>query len=92
VSFFHAEGEDMIERGQIFGMATSAALPLDWMPIEGIAVIKCLDAQGDPRLFLTSTPTLSQWEAVGMLTAGLDDVRDDMSKIFVAPEQADEDD
>jgi hypothetical protein len=60
------------------------------MPVEGIAIVKCLDAQGDPRLILVATPTLSHWEAVGMLTGAIDEVRDEMSKIFVAPEQADD--
>lgn len=82
----------MDEPGQIFGMSTSAGLPSDWHPVEGIAIVKCLDAQGDARLVLAATPTLSRWEAVGMLTGAIDEVRDQMSKIFVSPEQADDDD
>jgi len=80
-----------VQQGQIFGMSTNAALPPDWMPVEGITVIKCLDPQGDPRLVLAATPTLTQWEAVGMLTAAIDEVRDDMAKTVVPPEQADDD-
>jgi len=71
-------------------MDTNVALPEDWMPVDGVAILKCLDAQGDPRLLLVATNTLSQWEAVGMLTAALDEVRDNMSKTFVPPDQADE--
>ena len=54
---------------RIFGMPTNVVLPQDWMPVEGIAVIKCLDREGDPRLLVVATNTLNVWEAVGMLTA-----------------------
>jgi len=72
-------------------MDTNVVLPENWMPVEGVAILKCLDAQGDPRLLLVATQTLSQWEAVGMLTAALDEIRDSMQKTFVPPDQVDED-
>jgi hypothetical protein len=59
------------------------------MAIEAIGVIKCLDREGDPRLVLAATNTLNRWEAVGMLTAALDDVRDDLAEILVSPDEMD---
>lgn len=80
----------MAERGSIFGLLTNGVLPDGWMPVEAVAVIKCLDTQGEPRLLVVATATLNQWEAVGMLTGALDNVRDDLAQVFVPPEEADD--
>ena len=53
----------------IFGLETKQQLPERWTPLEAVAVIKCLDEDGDPALYLTSTHGLNSWERLGMLAA-----------------------
>lgn len=54
--------------GMIYGLEAEP-LGNNIIPIEAIAVIKCLDEEGEPMFFIRSTRTLGDMEAVGMLTA-----------------------
>lgn len=56
----------------------SDLVPEGYTPLEITYAVKCLDPEGHVDLFIGSTETLNPWERVGMLTAALDDARDDM--------------
>lgn len=51
----------------IFGLVTSSDLPERWTPLDGIAIIKCLDEEGNLTFCIRSTETLTDMEAYGML-------------------------
>jgi hypothetical protein len=52
----------------IFGLVTSnPELPANWMPLEAVAVLKCLDEDGQVGFVIRSTATLSNWECFGLL-------------------------
>ena len=53
----------------IFGLDTTEDLPDNYVPLEAVAVIKCLNEEGTPTLVLACTEALASWEALGMLTA-----------------------
>ncbi len=73
----------------IFGVETKQPLPDGWTPLEAVAVIKCLDEDGDPTLYLAATEALSSWESLGMLTAARDAQAGDVQARFI--EEDDED-
>lgn len=76
----------------IFGLETNRQLPANWTPIEAVAVVKCLDEDGDVSLYLASTKSLSAWEEIGMLTAALDTTRTDLRQGFEPDGNEEEDD
>lgn len=62
-------------------------MAVEWMPemepigegsvaLEAVAVVKVLDEEGQPGWYLRTTRGLSNMEALGMLQAGCDTVRD----------------
>jgi hypothetical protein len=51
----------------IFGLEPSCSLPENWTPLDAVAVIKCLDEDGDLTFAIRSTETLSDWESFGLL-------------------------
>ena len=52
----------------IFGLETSEPnLPDNWTPLDAVAVIKCLDENGDLSFVIRSTASLSDWECFGLL-------------------------
>lgn len=53
----------------IFGLETRHPLPDKWTPVEALALVKCLDENGELRLYQATTTGLTSWEALGMLTA-----------------------
>lgn len=57
----------------IYGLETRP-LPEGYIPLEAVAVIKCLDAEGEPVL-LTRSTDMRIWDSVGMLTVALDQDR-----------------
>lgn len=76
----------------IFGLEPRGPLPENWTPLEAIAVVKCLAADGEIVLHLSSTPALPSWEAIGMLTVALDVRRDAQRQGFCPLDEDDEDD
>jgi hypothetical protein len=50
----------------IFGLKTRP-LPTKWTPLDAVAVIKCLNEDGELGFVIRSTKTLSSWESVGLL-------------------------
>jgi len=66
----------------IFNLTPTQDLPDRFTPVEAVAIIKCLDEDGDPALVLRTTEGLTGWEAVGMLTAALDTQRSDLREDF----------
>lgn len=51
----------------IFGLTTSEPFPENWTPLEGVAVVKCLDHEGNLAFLIRSTPDLTDWECYGLL-------------------------
>ena len=51
----------------IFDLEPSDKLPDNWTPLEAVAVVKCLDENGDLSFAIRSTSTLSDWECFGLL-------------------------
>lgn len=51
----------------IFGLETTHKLPENWTPLEAVAVVKCLDENGELGFVIRSTATLSTWECYGLL-------------------------
>ena len=51
----------------IFGLNTSSPFPENWTPLDAVAVVKCLDENGDLSFVIRSTKTLSDWECFGLL-------------------------
>lgn len=72
----------------IFGL-DARPLPAGYVPLEAEAVIGCLDDRGRVTLLTRSTPGLTVWDSVGMLTVSLDTARDEARRCF-APEGPDE--
>lgn len=73
----------------IYGLETNIELPDGWMPLEGVAVVKCLNETGDVSLLLANTNGVSAWEILGMLTAAIRSTEDDMT--FVGIDDDDDD-
>lgn len=69
----------------IFGLEPSSELPENWTPLDAVAVVKCLDEDGDLAFVIRSTETLSNWECFGLLEMAakcqandiLNDIQDD---------------
>ncbi len=53
-------------------------LPEGFMPVGFACTIKALDPEGNLVLVHQATAQVPDWEAVGMLTAHIDDLREDM--------------
>lgn len=51
----------------IFGLKTSSTFPENWTPLDAVAVVKCLDENGDLSFLIRSTKTLSDWECFSLL-------------------------
>lgn len=51
----------------IFGLEPSSSLPENWTPLDAVAVVKCLDEDGNLAFVIRSTETLSDWECFGLL-------------------------
>lgn len=51
----------------IFGLEPSHNLPENWTPIDAVAVVKCLNEDGELTFMISSTETLSDWECYGLL-------------------------
>jgi hypothetical protein len=73
----------------IFGMLTEP-IPERWTPFEAIAVLKCLDEDGEVALCLRSTESLRSWDSVGMLTVALDTSRARAAAGFVGDDDDDD--
>lgn len=69
----------------IFGLESSTSLPDNWTPLDAVAVVKCLDEDGNLSYVIRSTETLSDWECFGLLEIAaksqarsiLNDIEDD---------------
>ena len=75
---------------QIFGLEVDA-LPEQWTPLEATVVCKCLDEHGEVALIVRSTPSLSEWESLGMLTAVKDTTSARMTASFVEEDEDESD-
>lgn len=69
-------------------------LPEGYMPLETVAVIKCLDANGSPTLAIRMSKGLMPWEAIGMLVTASDQARTEIQEEFttnyIDPDEGDE--
>jgi len=52
----------------IFGLQTSDPLPERWTPFEAVAVLKCLDEEGNVVFCVRSTETLTDMECFALLS------------------------
>lgn len=50
----------------IFGLETNN-LPENWTPLDAVAIVKCLDEDGELGFAIRNTKTLSTWESFGLL-------------------------
>jgi len=51
----------------IYGLEAEP-FPEGWTPLDAVAVIKCLDQEGNTAFLIRSTSTLSDWECYGLLS------------------------
>ena len=68
---------DASDSGLVLGLEVES-LPENWTPLEAVAVVKALDADGVLRLLVRPTRGVTAWEAVGMLTVAVDGQRADI--------------
>jgi hypothetical protein len=73
----------------IFGLEVDPPLPDRWTPLEAVAVVKCLDEDGEMALQVTATPALTRWESLGMLNAAVATQLEDLNRSFI-PDEGDE--
>ena len=57
-------------------------LPEGWTPLEGIALVKCLDQEGHPLWAFRTTAGLNDEELLGALTVRTDLLRKDLLEAF----------
>lgn len=50
----------------IFNLETEP-LPENWTPLDAVAVVKCLDEEGNLSFVIRSTQSLTDWECYGLL-------------------------
>lgn len=74
----------------IYGLKTTE-LQEGYVPLEAVAIIKCLDQNGQPTLVMETTDSLSSWEALGMLTAAARTMSDHLQDGFIEDFNEDED-
>lgn len=74
----------------IFGLEPVKSLPPNYTPLEAVAIVKCLDEDGDLALSIRTTGGLTIWELVGMLTAAADTARRDCEELFEVDEPDEE--
>lgn len=65
-------------------------LPEHWTPLDAIAVIKCLDEDGETALVVRTSDGLRVWDSVGLLTVALDTERERAQDMFVSEDEDDE--
>ncbi|MEV8610245.1 hypothetical protein AB0383_20360 [Amycolatopsis sp. NPDC051373] len=66
-------------------------LPEGVVPVSFVASVKVLHANGDVGLFHLNHETMMPWEAVGILTSHIDDLRDHMRNGYVEYDSGDDD-
>lgn len=66
-------------------------LPDNWTPLDAIAVIKCLDEEGETALVLRTSDGLRVWDSVGLLTVALDTQRQTAQDMFESEDDEDQD-
>lgn len=64
-------------------------LPPGYMPLETLAVVKCLDESGELVLVTRQTEGLTPWETLGMLVAATEAAGEEMAECW-EPEDDDE--
>jgi hypothetical protein len=74
----------------IFGLEPRHPLPENWTPLEAVAVVKCLDGDGNLALDVVSTTGVTGWEALGMLTAAAATETDDLREAFRPDDEEDD--
>lgn len=74
----------------IYGLAVRSPPPAGSIPLEAVAVVKCLDGEGEPFLQLVTTENLSSWEALGMLSAACRATEDELVANFIDDEDDDD--
>lgn len=73
----------------MFGLSFDE-IPDDAIPLEAIAVIKCLDQEGNTMLYLRATEGLSSWESLGMLSIAKRTQEDSLAEGFIDEGEDDE--
>lgn len=68
------------------------SLPKNYVPLECVALVKCLDSKGEPTMVIRSTDGLMAWEAIGMLIAAEDMGRADLRRDLTTWDETEETD
>jgi hypothetical protein len=69
--------------GRVLGDGFAVApLPNGWTALEGVVLIKCLDADGSVSWAFRLTDGLNHEEMIGALTVQLDLMRNEVSELF----------
>lgn len=67
-------------------------MPEGYMPVGYVCSVKALDPDGNLVLLHNRTSQVTHWEAIGMLTSHLDDLRDGLREASYAVDEDGEDD
>jgi hypothetical protein len=54
---------------KVLGMDLADPVPEGCVPLEAIVLVKMIDEEGKPDIFMTATPGLTTWEGLGLVTA-----------------------
>jgi hypothetical protein len=69
--------------GRVLGDGIAIApLPAGWTALEGVVLVKCLDADGAVSWAFRLTDGLNHEEMIGALTVQLDLMRGEVSELF----------
>jgi hypothetical protein len=69
--------------GRVLGDGfTIAPLPAGWTALEGLVLVKCLDADGSVTWAFRLTDGLNHEEMIGALTVQLDLMREEITALF----------
>ena len=69
--------------GRVLGDSFAISpLPTGWTALEGVVLIKCLDADGTPSWAFRHTTGLNHEETIGALTVQLDLMREEVQDLF----------
>lgn len=71
-----------MEHATIFGVSVPA-IPEGAVAVEAIVLVKAIDADGEPTIFLRSSDGLAPWDMVGVLVMAADIERERAASGFL---------
>lgn len=76
---------------RVFGLEVDD-LPESYQTLNAFVVLECLDESGHTALVTVSSPGLTSWSAIGLLTAALDSQRSETQDGFIPGTDEEDDD